>query len=121
MTDRQRQATKMGIIEQELIAMQEGPEEDIKGLPPAYQYKCYKPLLETPKEISSLPSWIRELHSWYIFMSNGEGKNTMFGVRVLQEMYRTDGEEQMWVKFDCLSNLFQKCALDLQILSIWSI
>ena len=106
MTETQRLAEEMGLTEEQFIALQEGRQEEIPVMRPAYQYKCGKPLLETPEEVSRLPTSMRELHSWYMSTSNGEGKNSMFEVRVPQEIYRTDVEEQMWVEFDCLFNLF---------------
>jgi hypothetical protein len=71
--------------------------------------------LVAPKQIPKLPTRMRQLHSWYKMQ-----KGKLFGASYLDEDLHK-GEGRVWVDFEHLYHFYQQVALDVSIMTLWTV
>ena len=81
--------------------------------PVTWQFALGKDLL-LPKQTRMLPTRMRQLHTWYK-MQNGK----LFGARYLDEDLHKVGDI-VWVEFEHLYHFYQQAALDVSIMTLWT-
>ena len=81
----------------------------------AHPFKLGKPLVTKEDEIK-LGTQMFNLHRWYMCMSNEE--MDMFGVKYRDhDFYR--GEDDFWVYFELLPDIYHRQAIEVSIITIW--
>ena len=80
-------------------------------------YKLEKPFVTEEEEIS-LDMQMYNLYKWYLQMSNDE--TNMFGVKYHDQDF-FHGEDDFWVDFELLHHIYYRQALDVSIITIFSV
>ena len=84
-------------------------------LPPIiWKFELGKDLV-APEQIPKLPTRMRQLHSWYKMQ-----KSKLFGASYLDEDLHK-GEGRVWVDFEHLYHFYQQGALDVSIMTLWTV
>ena len=80
----------------------------------AYRYDHGKSLVR-PEERRHVPTQMQRLHEWYMEASK-EGNNWLVGIR---DEHYFNGDDEMYIEFDELFQLYNQDALDKTIVSCY--
>ena len=89
----------------------------IETAPVMYTFKLGEPLV-TPDKIRELPTQMYRFHQWY--MDKSAMGREMFGARVRNSDYY-QGEDVIWIRYKEVFDLYHLKALDVSILSAWTL
>ena len=71
--------------------------------------------LVAPREVLKLGPRGREVCNW-----NKGQHSVQFGARILDKQLYRRTDESLWIQFKALSQFYQKLALDIRIMSLWT-
>ena len=89
----------------------------IETAPVKYMFKLGEPLV-TADKIRELPTQMYRFHQWYLDKS-GMGRE-MFGARVRNSVYY-QGDDVLWIHYKDVFDLYNRDALDVSLLSTWTL
>nr|CAE04200.2 OSJNBa0011E07.9 [Oryza sativa Japonica Group] len=89
----------------------------IETAPVMYTFKLGEPLV-TPDKIREVPTQMYRFHQWY--MDKSAMGREMFGARVRNSDYY-QGEHVIWIRYKEVFDLYHLKALDVSILSAWTL
>ena len=93
---------------------------DVQGTAtPAMKYERGN-LLVPDEEYKNMTTYMRQLHEYYMAQAT-ETDNFSFEVIIRSPyVFHYPKEEKFDVEWECLFQLYQKCSLDVQMLTLWT-
>ncbi|KAJ1255741.1 hypothetical protein BS78_K165800 [Paspalum vaginatum] len=84
---------------------------------PRWPYEFGKTLV-SPDELKALPTQMRQFHDWYMAVSS---KGTITFAASVKDDYYCHGDHKIWLSFEDIFEVYQKDAMDVTLMSVWTI